>query len=229
MSGNDKWASRTVGRKGQALGGVNDGESGQQGKNQTGSQRGSDRVIVLLHHEEAGNSRIVRRVVRCHQSDEYGGAARSDSRSGCGPVDWRRHVFRSGACRYRHHAAQTSVGSGPRCRGLCEGLTGFESRTSRTPAGSPAVLEPKVDSLALRRVKHRVGSTLLERAAARSPLPRRRRGRIRRRYLFRLANKESVRYRQHESLLNAVVGQRDYSASTFQISERLQIPNGRPL
>src|ERR1039458_5235806 len=69
----------------------------------------SDRVIVLLHHEEAGNSRIVRRVVRCHQSDKYGGAARSDSRSGCGPVDWRRHVFRRGACRHRHHAAQTSA------------------------------------------------------------------------------------------------------------------------
>ena len=45
---------------------------------------------------------------------------------------------------------QTSVGSGSRCRGLSEGLTGFKSRTSRTPAGSPAVLEPKVDSLPLR-------------------------------------------------------------------------------
>ena len=176
----------------------------------------SDRVIVLMHHEETGNSRIVRRVVRCHQPDEYGGAARSDSRSGCGPVDWRRHVFRSGACRHRHHAAQTSVGSGSRCRGLSEGLTGFESRTSRTPAGSPALLEPKVDSLPLRRVKHRVGSILLERAAARSPLPRRRRGRGRRRYLFRLANKESMRNREDEGLLGLIVGHSDHAASPLR-------------
>jgi hypothetical protein len=35
-----KWASRPLGSREQALGEVNDGESGQQGKNQTDSQRG---------------------------------------------------------------------------------------------------------------------------------------------------------------------------------------------
>ena len=38
--GNDMWASRPLGSREQALGEVNDGESGQQGKNQTDSQRG---------------------------------------------------------------------------------------------------------------------------------------------------------------------------------------------
>ena len=81
-----------------------------------------DRVIVLMHHEETGNSRIVRLVVRCHQLDKYGSAARSDSRSGRGPVDWRRHVFRGGACRHRHHAAHTSVGSRSRPIRRVDGL-----------------------------------------------------------------------------------------------------------
>src|SRR5215813_11959098 len=38
-----------------------------------------------------------------------------------------------------------------------------------------------------------------------------------------------MRNRQHESLLNAVVGQRDHPASTFQIPERLEIPTAFPL
>ena len=86
-------------------------------------------------------------------------------------------------------------------------VDGLREPTSRTPAGSPAVLEPKVDSLPLRRAKHRVGSILLEWTAARAPLSRRRRGRSRRRYLFRLANKESMRNREDEGLLGLIVGQ----------------------
>ena len=38
------WASRPLGRRGQALGEVNDGESGQQGRNQTDSQKGYQTV-----------------------------------------------------------------------------------------------------------------------------------------------------------------------------------------
>ena len=72
----------------------------------------SDGVILLMDHEETRNSRTHWRVVRRHQPDQYGGApaVRSDSDRGRGPVDWRRHVFRRGACRHRHHPAQTPVG-----------------------------------------------------------------------------------------------------------------------
>ena len=128
----------------------------------------SDRVIVLMHHEETGNNRIVRLVVRCHQLDKYGSAARSDSRSGRGPVDWRRHVFRGGACRHRHHAAQTSVGSRSRPIRRVDGLR--ESDLSHT-RGFTSFAWQRVDSRPLRRVKHLVGAVLSERAVTRPALP----------------------------------------------------------
>ena len=173
-------------------------------------------MIVLLHHEEAGNSRIVRRVVRCHRLE----AIRAVDVVQLIGVGMCFGVALVGIV----IMPQTSVGSGSRCRGLSEGLMGFERRTSRTPAGSPAVLEPKVNSLPLRRVKHRVGSILSERATARSPLPRRGRGRLRRRFLFRLANEESMRNREDEGFLGLIVGHSDHAASPLEKMPRLEIP-----
>ena len=54
-------------------------------------------------------------------------------------------------------------------------------------------------------------------------------GRGRRRNRFRLADEESMRDRQYERLLDAVVGQRDHPASPLQILERLEIPAAFPL
>ena len=88
----------------------------QQCQNQADSQGDILPHDTLDGYEQTKNSRIHWRVVRRHQPDKYGRAraVRSDSRRGRGPVDWRRHVFRRGACRHRNDPAQTPVGNGSR-------------------------------------------------------------------------------------------------------------------
>src|ERR1039458_10314251 len=64
-------------------------------------------------------------------------------------------------------------------------------------------------------------------AVARTPLPNRWRGRRRRQlyyHPFRLANQESMRNSQHESLLSVEVRQSDHTTSPLQEPERLPIP-----
>src|SRR5262245_53524479 len=59
---------------------------------------------------------------------------------------------------------------------------------------------------------------------ARTPLSRRRPRSMRLRYLFRLANKESMRNREDEGLLGPIVAHSDHTASPLRNSPRLEIP-----
>ena len=73
---------------------------------------------------------------------------------------------------------------------------------------------------------------LSEWAVARAPPPTRWLARGRRRlhrYLFRLADQESMRNSQHESLLSVEVRQGDHTTSPLQEPERLPIPATFPL
>src|ERR1035437_8915573 len=70
-------------------------------------------------------------------------------------------------------------------------------------------------------------AVLSEWAVARAALPDRKLVRGRRqlhRHLFRLANEESMRNRQHESLFSVEVGESDHTTSPLQEPERLPIP-----
>src|ERR1017187_8442449 len=100
---------------------------------------------TLDGYEETWNSRIHLRGVRCHQLDEYGAqwALRNSSPRGRGSVDWHRHVFRRGACRSRHHTAQTpvrqEVGLCPTNRSqVASSRRNREHRTTAAPASATA-------------------------------------------------------------------------------------------
>ena len=80
------------------------------------------------------------------------------------------------------------------------------------------------DMWASRRMGGRPLSFAQKWTAARAPRSRCRPGSVRSRYLFRLANKESTRSGQHESLLNAVVG--PVRSPGFGPSERPSAPGG---